>query len=211
MKWAASEGIEVCGESLIEFSPVPFQLPQNIDVVIFYSKNAVKYFYEGLSLEQIDKVKKSLMVCVGPSTAEVAEEVFETEVKFQYQNLRDNPEVLIEALRGKRCLIPQASQSRQTIEKLLTDCTLIPLVVYDNVPKSNFLVPQGIDLAVVTSPMNARVFLSASIDINIPIIAIGQTSADFAKQNFDIAPKVAPEPTESGILTALKEITLKKD
>lgn len=210
MQWATSEGIEVVGESLIDFNAVPFEMPEGFDVVIFYSKNAVRYFYEGLSSDQVDQVKNAVLVCIGPATAEVAEEVFETEVNFQYQNLRDKPEVLIDALRGKRCLIPQASQSRQTIEKLLNDCTLIPVVVYDNAPRSNFMVPEGVDLAVVTSPMNAKVFLSALLDVDIPILAIGQTSADFAKQNFGIDPKVAPEPTESGILAALKEIAAKK-
>lgn len=57
MQWASSEGIEVVGESLIDFNAVHFEMPKDFDVVIFYSKNAVRYFYEGLSSDQVDQVK----------------------------------------------------------------------------------------------------------------------------------------------------------
>jgi len=58
-------GFEVIGHSLIEFKAIPFDLPSSFDWIFFYSKNAVRYFFEQIPPENIH----SSIAAFGPGTA----------------------------------------------------------------------------------------------------------------------------------------------
>ena len=204
--WAKNNNVELHCQSLVEFSPTRFELPDYFDIIVFYSKNAVRYFAQGLQLHELQIVSKCDFVCIGQSTADEAAKIFGKTTKYNFEDYKDNTDTLNITLKGKTCLIPQARNSRKTIEKVLTECVLIPLVVYENTILDGFIPPADLDVVVVTSPMNSAAFFEANDGLIPEVISIGTTTSIFSEQNFGIHSHIATEPTENGILATLIKI-----
>lgn len=204
--WAAEQKIELIAQSLIEIKPITFVLPESFDVTIFYSKNAVNHFISGLSPQQIEYVRSTEFVCIGPATALHATSRFNKTSSIDFSDFQDRPEELARLLSQKTCLIPQAANSRNTIEKVLTQSLLLPLVVYNNQIKDHITLPTELDLIILTSPLNAEALLNSEFNKETQFLAIGQTTAKFSKQNFGVEPIVAIYPNERGIVETIKSI-----
>ena len=68
-KLLENAGFQVFGASLIEFSAVPIHKIPKVDWVFFYSKNGVKYFFQGLRKSNIKIPENLKWATIGSETA----------------------------------------------------------------------------------------------------------------------------------------------
>lgn len=183
-------------ESLIEFTPIPFELPST-KWLFFYSKTGVKYFFE----QYHDAINKGYKIgCFGPSTALFCQ-------KFQGVSFHGNTEkdtcmkLILDTVEHDDITFVCGKNSLRSVQTL-SQQDFPEVVVYDHKMKSTEHLGH-FNIAVLTSPMNVSSFVrnEGSAD---HYIAIGSTTAE-AMTKSSIKPVVAPYPSESGIAQALKE------
>jgi len=99
-------------------------------------------------------------------------------------------------------LFPQARHSRRTIEKLAkTQLVSFPLIVYDNVAKTD-LVASLANFLVFTSPLNVQAYFDQfTLAKNQKIIVIGETTGDALRPYGIDDFMVAQTPSEEGLAT----------
>ena len=170
----------VHGESLIEFTPVPFDEVPDTDWVFFYSKNGVRYFFEQLKAEMPPGKK---FAAIGPGTADYLEERFRHPHFVGNGNAETTAEAFLKMANGQKVLFPRAMDSRRSIQQILEGkAVLVDLIVYDNVPRKTIELPE-FDILVFTSPLNAKAYFSQKkIKEHQPVIAIGKTTATSLKK-----------------------------
>ena len=199
LKTLNGNGLEIIGQSLIHFSPVPFSTIPTTDWLFFYSKNGVKFFFEQVqkspSFQKDIGGKKWAAMGKGTATAFVKYGINPdfigdgkpSSTAEQFQAVAANQTVLF----------IQAKTSKKSIQKLLNKQTTIKeLVVYDNQIKSDFELPY-FDVLVFTSPLNAQAYFE-KYPLQKPqsIIAIGNTTAKALLKLGVKKVSIAAKPTE---------------
>ncbi len=203
-KTLTDNGFGVHGESLIEISPVPFSGFPEVDWIFFYSKNGVKYFFGQLAPPLPPNVR---LATIGPGTAGYLEEHFAHPNFVGDGHAGNTARLFSEKIKGKKVLFPRAKNSEQSVQKLLEKgVTAIDLVVYENLPKEDFELPD-FDCLVFTSPMNATAyFAKKKYREGQKVVAIGNTTA-FALKSLGVENVVvADKPTESSLVAAVLKI-----
>lgn len=189
-------GWEIKAKSLVKFNPVEFDQVAQSDWVFFYSKTAVDFFVKGLTRIQ-QPWPNALIGALGPGTASALQ-------RYGYNadfTGSGHPEDVAGAFgiiaRDKAVLFPQAAQGRNSIAQLLrSDIKAIDLVVYDNQPCWDEQV-ELTQVAVLTSPLNARVYTTlTAAPQNHPFVAIGNSTADALLQAGYKNVHISNEPTE---------------
>jgi len=201
--------------SLIQFSAVPFSIPLDVDACFFYSKNGVRFFFDQYEIVRASfsskKSKKSngltkiAFGCFGKSTAEeLAKYGYESQI-IGSSDLGQTASEIATLWTGKKVIFPQATHSRNSLQ-LLTDNFIkyLPLIVYDNVPKSEVLLPFATDVLIFTSPLNVLTYQKLGFSFSGKIIiSIGATTSNqlarFTKQQIF----QCVEPSERAILDLL--------
>jgi len=192
-------------QSLISFSPLPFDAPE-ADWVFFYSRNAVRFFFEFGDFE----LYPYQYACMSNGTAEELSQ-FVLDISFigegrpedvanQFQNERKPYE--------KVCFI-RANNSVDSIFKLVGTQNDTSIPVYDNqpiteIPKDDF------DILIFTSPMNVDIYFENNEYNNQPIITIGLTTESAVKKYTNNKVQVAKEPSEESIAEELKNLLTKE-
>lgn len=193
-------GVEVSGQSLVNFQAVSFREVPDADWIFFYSPRAVRFFFQ-----QIEKrpFKSARLAAVGPATArEVGAEGFVCDFVGTGE-----PETTARAFHkvaaGCKVLFPQARHSRQSIQKKLGSA-IEPrvLVVYDNQSASDVPAVQA-EVLVFTSPLNAQTYLNQHlVQPSQRVVAIGQPTAA-ACRAAGVNPVIAAAPDESSLAKAV--------
>lgn len=202
--FAQKHQLQLCAESLIEFTPVQFGTLPRADWLFFYSKNGVRYFMRTMR-ERRQKIDIPVAV-LGLGTLNALKE-FGKSADFAGNG---RPEEVAAAFKkiaaGQRILFVRALQSRRSIQQLLQDELLVDeLIVYANdirLPSRNF---QG-DYLLFTSPMNVQAY-AQKYELNAAelIIAIGQTTAAKLSALGAVDVQVAARPDEVAMLERLTE------
>lgn len=198
----ATLGWEVVGCSLVKFQPLPFGPLPTADWVFFYSKTAVRFFLEGLGGPPPSALR---WAALGQGTAAA---MLEAGLRVDFTGTGD-PESTAAAFgtlaRGQRVLFPQARQSQQSVERLLAGAIqAVSLIVYDNLPVENPIVPPC-QILVFTSPLNAAAYFHAyTLQKGQQVVAIGHTTAA-ALRRLGIDCRTAPEPSEAGLAATVLE------
>lgn len=194
-------GHRLQAQSLIHFEYVPFNYFPTCHWVFFYSPRAVRFFLD--SADPL-RYRMSRFAVMGNGTAAA---LIERGIVPDFIG-NGNPEQTAESFAGEayemRVLFPQASNSRQSVEKYLDgQAETISLVVYDNLPKDNFnLAP--CDVLIFTSPLNVQAFLSKyPIAEHQKVIAIGDTTAGELRKRGVYTFAIASRPDTAGILELL--------
>ncbi len=174
-KTLTEAGFSVYGASLIDITPVPFSYVPAVDWIFFYSKNGVRCFFEQVQSGQVSKNKFAV---IGPGTADFLEEYFAHPDFVGDGHAETTARAFLPLARGKKILFPRAENSRRSVQQWLEEeAELIDLIVYDNVPKKEFDLPD-FDLLVFTSPLNAEAYFSVKkTDRRQTVLAIGSTTA----------------------------------
>ena len=194
---------QVSGSSLVALTPLPVEAVPEADWIFFASKNAVRFFFEGIGwmVEDTNPVFASILwAALGPATAR---ELLRYTHRVDFTGSGDpagTATAFLPIARGKRVLFPAARHSQQSIARLLGDAiTALHLAVYDNAPLAD--PPRlGESILVFTSPMNARAYFARhSLQTHQRVVAIGQTTASALKV-LGIKNAVMPkEPTEAAL------------
>lgn len=200
-KMLTVKGFDVVGCSLVTFSPVSFDTLPPVDWIFFYSKNAVRFFLTSLE----NSTLHCKIAALGEGTASVLKvEGFSPD----FIGKGDPAQVAMEFLsvaEGCRVLFPRASDSRQSIQKLIGKrIKALDLVVYENIANIDFQIPECQAL-VFTSPLNVKAYFSKYELKSELVIAIGETTAAALRQ-FNV-PKIniAKIPSEE----AMAELVIK--
>ncbi|RME96062.1 MAG: uroporphyrinogen-III synthase [Bacteroidetes bacterium] len=190
-------GWSVQAVSLLVFRAEPFDLPpQPLDWLFFYSRKGVRFWHRAGKAPP----EGCRIAAMGQGTAAELERL-DWEVDFVGEG---HPTAVAKAFgkvaAGQRVAFMQARHSRQSVEKALAEqVEVLPVVVYDNVPKSEFTVRPA-DYLVFTSPLNFATYRQHySIMPASRYVAIGATTARaFTKAGVPHF-RVAGTPSEQGL------------
>ncbi len=171
-----AQGYKTQGSSMVKFSSMDFNLDAPYDWLFFYSKTAVKYFFQKVKPQQIAGKK---IATFGSSTAKALEE---HKLKADFHGKGDSSAVAKEFLqvaKGQTIAFPRAKSSLKSVQKKIADkAKVVDLPVYKNIAKKE--VPaSNADYLVFTSPLNAKTYFKQhQIQKNQQVIAIGKTTGE---------------------------------
>jgi uroporphyrinogen-III synthase len=202
-----SRGHEVRGWSFVTFEPVVFSEIPEADWLFFYSKNAVKFFFQQVENPKLKTVaqkfslEKYKFAAMGDGTSLA----LETKLKRVPDFVGDGDPVstasqFLGLARDQKVIFPKAKNSRESIARLLGHAIFgIDLVVYDNRPLEKFNALDDSILA-FTSPLNAETYFKKhKLRAHQKIVAIGKTTAESLEKMGIFRFKIADEPTETGL------------
>ncbi|MCO6478333.1 MAG: uroporphyrinogen-III synthase [Phaeodactylibacter sp.] len=194
-------GAEVRGQSLIEFTPVDFGTAPPCDWVFFYSKKAVRFFFEGLDGAAPDTLK---WAALGRGTAAALSARGITPDFIGTGEPEGVAAAFAEEAASRRVLFPQARHSRQSIQQLLEGkIQAASLVVYDNRPLESFNIP-FCQVLTFTSPLNAEAYFGKyALQEGQAVVAIGSTTAAALHRLGVKEVAVADAPSEEGLAAAV--------
>jgi uroporphyrinogen-III synthase len=184
-------GFEVYGQSLLKFEPIAYSSPPATDWVFYYSARSVDFFLQGLAQHGIATTAYPNHAALGAGTAEALRKWSITPAFTGSGRPGETAEAFQSIAIGKSVLFPRAEQSRQSVQRLLTDAVeVVDLVVYRNLVDPAVAIPQT-DYAALTSPLNVEAYLLKRREAgNTRIVAIGKTTAralELAGQHYRVA------------------------
>ena len=189
--------VEVIGESLVAFDGVPFRELPEIDWCFFSSRNAVKFFFQGLKAAGLPIPARLKWGVLGEGTAKSLKEqgyVADFAGNGEPQSVGDAFGIVAA---GQRVLFPRAAQSRESIQKILIGLvTIVDLVVYNNAPRTDFELPCA-DVLVFTSPLNAQAYFAKyPLLKGQKLVSIGQSTEQALRNLGCVDITTAPIPSE---------------
>ena len=207
-KLLENAGFQVFGASLIKFSAIPIHEIPKVDWVFFYSKNGVKYFFQGLRKSNIKIPENLKWATIGAETAKALASEFRQPDFIGNGNGLDTAINFIKKAKNQKVLFPQAESSLKSIQQNAGNkLVAIDLVVYKNIPKTHLSIP-NFDCIAFTSPLNAKVYFdNKSAEDSQKFYAIGQTTGnaliDLGIANFE----VPTSPSETALAKTIIKST----
>jgi len=202
----AEQGINVIGTSLIEFKPLSFGRFKEVDWIFFYSKNGVRYFFEGLEQVLLPTIRFATM---GIGTAKALQKYGYTAAFIGTGIPSSTASAFLQIAAQQRVLFPRAKTSQRSIQQALgVDLQMEEVIVYTNTPKSTFQLPVCA-YVVFTSPLNVQAYFSKKkLEPGQRIVAIGNTTALALNEIGFFTIFVAEKPTEKAMAALiLKQLT----
>jgi uroporphyrinogen-III synthase len=168
-------GILLARRSFISFQQVPFEVPNDWEVVFFSSPRSFDFFVsDHFSLESHQQI-----ACIGEETKNHIE--FRGYVVSFFGENAGNPKEIANEFKDwlgpRRALFPQSTRSNKSIETELPETQRIPLLVYETV-EDPILFREVFSIYIFTSPSNYHSFISVnSIPKEAKILAWGTTTS----------------------------------
>ncbi|MBI1193043.1 MAG: hydroxymethylbilane synthase [Bacteroidetes bacterium] len=176
----ADHAISVHAQSLLDFEPVPGPWPADGQWLMFSSRTAA-----GLFASQDQRLFAHCRFgAIGEGTARALRRLgVPVAVTLDPQDLDQSCRDFAEKAAGQTVVFPQAENSLRSIqERLAGQVNVVDWVVYRNSPKKDVVVPD-VQLAILTSPMNARNYLEHYPERKSKrMIAIGESTAKALRQ-----------------------------
>ncbi|MDX1940760.1 MAG: uroporphyrinogen-III synthase [Saprospiraceae bacterium] len=197
-----SKGYEVMGESLMEFSLIPFSEIPSTDWMFFYSKTAANFFFN--HLQQVGLQVNAKLAALGLGTARaIQQQGFRVELIGNGES-HATAQGFIKLAKNQRVLFPRAEYSRKSIQQLLENQIIaIDLVVYKNQMRTDFELPEC-QWLVFTSPLNAQAYFQKyPLKLGQKILAIGRTTAQTLRQLGVSEILIAENPSEEALANAI--------
>ncbi len=207
-KQLENEGFKVFGESLINFTAVPLRKVPTVDWIFFYSKNGVKFFFEGINQAGIQVPGDMKWATIGTETASVLTSELRKPDFIGDGNGAQTAKLFLKVAMGQKVLFPQAETSLRSIQKIIeSKIETEDLIVYKNVTKEQVTIPTT-DYVAFTSPMNVKAYFeNRQTNEDQKIIAIGQTTEQALDRLGIKANGVAEYPSEVALAkTILKSL-----
>lgn len=199
-----SNNFECTFLSLIDFKPIEFKTDFSFDYVFFYSKNAARFFFN----KYTSNIQTNFLIgCMGQGTASVLKDLGYISNFTGHGSVENIACEFLKIAKDKTVLFPRAKNSKKSIQKLLKGKIIEQdLIVYDNIKKKNFEVPDC-DILVFTSPMNSEAYFTQKEYANETLVSIGETTTNhLTKMGFKNI-LTAEEPTEFHLAKVIKSIT----
>ncbi len=183
-------GAQVTGASLVDFAPVALDQLPPASIYCFSSRNAVRFLHQ-----QHPQPPAGQLWALGEGTAQALREVGWHPTVVGNGDAATMAQHLAEA-KPDKVVFPLAKSSRASIQAALPgEMDYENVVVYDNMPKTGIHLPE-VDIAVLTSPMNAAVFCSQYSYPMPKLVAIGRPTKEALEEMTTAPVKMAYAPTE---------------
>ncbi len=182
-----------------------------MDWIFFYSRNAVRFFFQGLERLGLPYPSGVATATIGAGTAEA---LVERGIAVDFVGF-GNPERTADRFalraRGKRVLFPRARQSRRSVEyRIDGDITVFSPVVYNNSRREDVSLPDA-EVLIFTSPLNAKTYYGHyEMNEDQLVIAFGPTTSEQLKK-LGIDHLMSAEPSEQGLVKLLDELMSQED
>ena len=168
-----ADGLELIGQSFIDFELIESPIPKDIQVLFFGSKRAAHFF-----LLQSEIPTHYQIACIGETT-KIQLEKMGIKVDF-WGSEAGNPEVVAEELKtwlaGRKLHIPLSDVSNRSMAKVLPKEQVIEIQVYKTIQQGIHITSTPTILA-FTSPSNlAGYLLKNTIPKNAHLIVWGKTT-----------------------------------
>lgn len=193
------QGWQVSGQSLVTLEALPFDAVPDCEWIFFASKNAIHFFFEQVSKQDIP-LPAVQWAALGDATAEALGKYVET-IHFKGNGEPEHSAMAFQAITFTaplvRVLFPAARHSMRSIASYLDNrFQAIHLEVYDNHPIA--CPPQRSDeVLVFTSPMNAQTYFSHHLLLPYQkVVAIGPTTAEALRRLGVVDVRTAAAPSE---------------
>lgn len=206
IRYLQSIDFEIIGTSLVTFQAIPFwDLPET-DWIFFYSKQAVKFFFENARQRNFKILAK--LAVFGKGTARALEAEMYAADFVGIGTPEANAAYFVTLAKNQKVLFPRAANSLLSIQKLLENkIEMVDLIVYDNQPRTDFNLPTC-DWLVFTSPLNAVAYFSKyDLQKGQQIIVIGNTTAAALQQLGISNVMIAEEPSEMALAQVIRQAT----
>lgn len=202
-----AEGFEVEGESLIEFTSIPFHTIPSSDWIFFYSSNAVRFFFENLQAQNLT-ISSTKWAAMGQATANTLLS-YKKKLNFiGFGEPKRTSLAFINKAEGQVVLFPRARNSKQSIQKLLLDKIFsVNLIVYENKPK-DYCRMRSRDFLVFTSPLNVEAYFNRNAKMpHQKIVAIGETTAAALRRLGFNESAIAGYPSERSMASSVIQLS----
>jgi uroporphyrinogen-III synthase len=197
-------GYDVIGVSLLQFVAVDCPKIPTTDWIFFYSKTAVPFFFEQVQHQQLSVHAKLAALGVGTAKAIVS-------AGYQLHFIgtgepETSAQLFVNQAIGSSVLFPRAKHSRRSVQELLAGRIAVEdLIVYDNVPREDFILPLC-DWLVFTSPLNAETYFQRyTLQAKQKIMAIGATTAGALRKLNLSNMHIASAPSEAAMCDLILE------
>jgi uroporphyrinogen-III synthase len=203
--------VAIQAESLVEFTPVPIEELPEVEWIFFTSRQGVLFFVKGLQSAGFAFPAGAKLAVMGEGTAGALRKS-----GYAPDFIGNGDPALVGQAMGllakdARILFPRAAESRESIQQAVGDlATCIDLVVYDNIPRTDFSNLRA-DALVFTSPLNVKAYFSVfQPQAQQVFFAIGATTCRAIKDQ-GVTPVYVPTTPSEEALAQLCQSVLKSN
>ena len=177
LKELSASDFEVHGESLLSFTPVPFDSIPTSDWLFFYSQKGVQYFFEQYLKNGHPTPFPFKSAAFGPVTATTIKKYKAIPYFIGTGKATITAKAFLDCVDKKTVCFVRAKNSRRSVQKILEgEIDSCELIVYKNEFRTDVNLPH-FDILVFTSPMNAQAYFSKyQLQQDQHVIAIGKTT-----------------------------------
>ena len=194
-----TNGWEVHSQSLIRIEPIPFEVEGEYDWIFIASSNGVKLLLNSFSVP--DKTKIGV---VGEATARAVNSfgIFPDFIG-KTGNMNELGDALARTIGKTSVLFVGAEGGSEKVRSAIPSNQRTFLPIYRTLLAENATIPET-EMVFLTSPSNAKSYLkNASLEGKV-IIAIGNTTADFLKQQGAQNVLIPSSPREEDVIELLR-------
>ncbi len=196
---------------LIDFELVHFEVLPECDWIFFYSKAGIDYFFQNMNEKKILFPPTTKWAAFGEGTAKSLQ-IYGVEAAFiGTGSAISTANAFSHSVINKTVLFPQAQFSRNSVELLLKNAVVIPLIVYKNTAKQDFSLP-FFDILVFTSPLNVKAYFTKyTFHPTQQFVAIGDTTLDTLRtyiplQNVTVSKSASEKSLAHTVLTLITKM-----
>jgi hydroxymethylbilane synthase len=197
----ADHSIALHAESLINFEAVQGDWPNTADWLMFSSRTAVAMF----ARQDHSRFVHCRFGAIGEGTARALRRLgLSVACTLDPLHLESSARAFATTVAGQTVAFPQAENSLQSIQAYVQDqVRVLDWVVYRNSPKAQTAIPD-VQLALLTSPMNARTYLEHYPERKQQrLVAIGESTAKALRQAGAWNVFEARRPSELALVEAM--------
>jgi uroporphyrinogen-III synthase len=196
------EPINIKAYSLLEFSPVSFVQPKEVDLIFFYSSNAVRFFFSQLE----EAPSSSEFCCMGTGTAATLMALGHEPYFVGKENPSTIAKDFLKLSKSKKVLFPRAKYSKKSVQNIIqNEVEVLDIVVYENSKKTVFPDPKA-DMLIFTSPLNAEAYFDCIPYRGEYLLAIGRTTLNYLESLGFEDVMISDASTEGDLADAAKAI-----
>lgn len=209
-KILTQNGCSIVGRSLIQLQPISFDDVPVADWIFFYSKNAVRFFFQQANRIPTFYRHNYKYATIGAATASALRDFYTNPSFVGDGHPNSTANSFLKTYQPTETVIfPRAKHSKQSIQKILRQkIQALDLLVYDNQPTIQ-VKAQSEDFLVFTSPMNVRAYFARHFLLpHQRIIAIGNTTASELLRLNIVEITIADAPNESALASAVLKLSI---
>ena len=201
LRFLNKNNYEVYQQSLIQIEPIPFKIEEEYDWIFLASSNGAKLLLSSYSPPENTKIG-----AVGEATAK-AVKAFGIFPDFigKTGDMKHLGDMLARTIGTNTVLFAGAEGGSERIRSAVPNIQRTFLPIYRTVLAGNQSIPDT-SVVFLTSPSNAKSYLNSTKSKGKVVIAIGNTTAEFLKQEGIPNVFIPASPREEDLIELLKKL-----